>query len=132
MYFLVNTSTTVKPDIFQIGVPGSGVDIIAQKLSETFDLTLVTPENLYRWALKRKTDSAKIFIQNIQQGMHMSDMPKITTKVIKDYINANRKMYGFIVYGCTLTSNMASKVIDGLMFKLTGIVGFRIENFKVL
>ncbi len=87
------------------GPPGSGKGTQAKILSEKYNLKHLSTGDLFRSNMKNDTELGKLAKSYIDKGDLVPD--EVTTAMVKDFLESNRDVSGFIFDGYPRTTTQA-------------------------
>src|SRR5690606_41141868 len=120
-------------NLILFGPPGSGKGTQAAKLIETYNLLHISTGDLFRYEMGNNTPLGQKAKSYMEKGELVPD--EVTIGMLKNKVDANPDVNGYIFDGFTRTVNQA-KALDDLLeekgTEVTGLVSLEVDDEEIV
>ncbi|WP_018249336.1 adenylate kinase [Orenia marismortui] len=120
-------------NLILLGPPGAGKGTQAVRIEETYQIPHISTGDIFRKAIKDKTELGKKAKEYIDQGQLVPDT--VTNGIVRERLSNEDCKEGFILDGFPRTVNQAdalSSILEELNLSLNAVINIRVSDEEVI
>ncbi|TDX49268.1 adenylate kinase [Orenia marismortui] len=120
-------------NLILLGPPGAGKGTQAVRIEETYQIPHISTGDIFRKAIKDKTELGKKAKEYIDQGQLVPDT--VTNGIVRERLSDEDCKEGFILDGFPRTVNQAdalSSILEELNLSLNAVINIRVSDEEVI